>query len=735
MTLLLLYMIRISSSSSSMMMTLIMLTTALLTTVHVVSVVAAQPTSSGVATTTRYWDCSGGACGCAYLPSHLDHTTSSQGGGPKPSHCYSNGLFVAPTNNPYNAKYYGTAAISEALGGGYWLAQGCGKCWKVTGTSNIIGYDTTTTTTIVLKGANFCPPSNAACSTGKPHFDIAAPGFDYMGSSLSNTCAQVEPNELSGLTSCNNWMISSGTDPNDSSTCDCTKFTNPTLRAGCHNFQSLYWNNPTVSYEELTDCPMELATLPCWEENNENYPSVGSPPPELCLNHPVDSNIEFNQNNPNNDDGDGDSGGGGTGSGGNEEVDSNISDGPADGNSNGGGGGSDSGGGGGADWQNGGSNTGGGSNSGGDSGNNSNFETPPSDSSFTTPTTTIGGGLIVTAKLHDGMNEGLYNSCGLSVNNDVVDLGDVFPYGMAAAIGDDKYSDDDPGSLLDFERGYGCGSCYEVTCVGVGGAGSNTDDDGCTCSTTTPSVVVQVIEQCWECDSSSATSARSGNSNAAAIALNKNAMSQITESGRSSSSSSATCAALETSIRRVNCDYSSPSESQNIILRSKEGVSEYWYGLYIFNVAGYGSVRSIELRSSSGGGNGGDGEFDVPCEKTDGPSYFRCQIPDPTSFIPPLDVRVTDTYGRSLLGLNVITDITQNTNYDFGTNFEPFHLEEEDTAGEAGTRPIQSTSTSLSKQQQQKQNSSSSPSAMAHSLLWLAVLQSCAVAIAVTFSS
>ena len=25
--------------------------------------------NSGIATTTRYWDCSGGACGCAYVPS------------------------------------------------------------------------------------------------------------------------------------------------------------------------------------------------------------------------------------------------------------------------------------------------------------------------------------------------------------------------------------------------------------------------------------------------------------------------------------------------------------------------------------------------------------------------------------------------------------------------------------------------------------------------------------------
>ena len=34
----------------------------------------------GVATTTRYWDCAGGACGCAYIP--LEGNTN------KPAHCY-----------------------------------------------------------------------------------------------------------------------------------------------------------------------------------------------------------------------------------------------------------------------------------------------------------------------------------------------------------------------------------------------------------------------------------------------------------------------------------------------------------------------------------------------------------------------------------------------------------------------------------------------------------------------
>jgi hypothetical protein len=79
---------------------------------------------SGTATTTRYWDCSGGACGCGF------------GNPDQPTHCHSNALFTAPENE-YGAKFYGSAALSATLGGGDWLASGCGKCFKVTGTANI----------------------------------------------------------------------------------------------------------------------------------------------------------------------------------------------------------------------------------------------------------------------------------------------------------------------------------------------------------------------------------------------------------------------------------------------------------------------------------------------------------------------------------------------------------------------------------------------------------------------
>jgi len=222
------------------------------------------PTGGNTATTTRYWDCSGGSCGCSFVPTGL--------GDNQPVHCHSNAMFAAPSGNPFGATYYGAAAISEALGGGNWMSSGCGKCWKVTGYSPI----TASSTTLVLKGTNYCPPSNAACAGNNVHFDIAAPGFDVTEFSQSNTCSEREPEEATGFASCGRWMIDSQ-NPNEN--CNCDAFNDPVLKAGCNNFYNLKWDNPDVAYEEV-NCPDELAQLHCGHpyatENNM---------PETCSNN------------------------------------------------------------------------------------------------------------------------------------------------------------------------------------------------------------------------------------------------------------------------------------------------------------------------------------------------------------------------------------------------------------------------------------------------------------------
>ena len=207
------------------------------------------------ASTTRYWDCSGGACGCGFGSSALN------------VHCHSNAMFKAPEGNPYGAVFYGSAAVSQQLGGDWWLGRGCGQCFKVTGTANVAGH--THTSTVVLKGTNFCPPSNSVCN-GQAHFDIAAPGFDYAPASQSNICDRAENEKaLKSPQTCMYWMIRS---QNPDENCNCDDFNDETLKNGCKNFKSLYWNNPEVDYEEI-DCPAELKTTPpCWHDNGDDWP-------------------------------------------------------------------------------------------------------------------------------------------------------------------------------------------------------------------------------------------------------------------------------------------------------------------------------------------------------------------------------------------------------------------------------------------------------------------------------
>ena len=128
---------------------------------------------TGEATSTRYWDCNGGTCGCG------------SGKVSNPASCYSNAMFRAPVQNSFGATFYGTAAVSAALGGATWNGPGCGKCWRVQAQSNIGGK--TQSSTLVLKATNYCGPDNKQCESGA-HFKIAAVGFDDVEASQWNNC-------------------------------------------------------------------------------------------------------------------------------------------------------------------------------------------------------------------------------------------------------------------------------------------------------------------------------------------------------------------------------------------------------------------------------------------------------------------------------------------------------------------------------------------------------------------
>lgn len=165
------------------------------------------------------------------------------------------------------------------------------------------------------------------------------------------------------------------------------------------------------------------------------------------------------------------------------------------------------------------------------------------------------------------------------------------------------------------------------------------NNPSCHCSPDTPSVIVQVTDQCPECSDTH-------------FDLNPAAMDEVVGDGLAG-----TCGIIETLVRRVNCDIQS-----NIKIRSKSGTSGWWYGLHVDDVAGYGDIASVRLKGF------GRGDFDIICDKSQGASFWACTIPN-APVRAPVGVELTDSAGRVLVGEDVITNLNGNQEFDFGSNF------------------------------------------------------------------
>jgi len=251
----------------------------------------------------------------------------------------------------------------------------------------------------------------------------------------------------------------------------------------------------------------------------------------------------------------------------------------------------------------------------------------PETSPVSQPTGGGGGGDMFTGKATMyGGNEG-GNACGY------IDLPKVsFPKGFSVAIGSDNFDD-----------GYGCGACYEVTCTGPYG-----NNPGCFCGDENQkSVIVQATDQCPECSNDH-------------FDLNTQAFEAIVAPGLAG-----TCGKITTEYRRVSCDFKS-----NIKIRSKSGTSGWWYGLHVDDVAGYGAISSIKLREAGRRQNGQD-DFDIVCRKSSNASFWLCDRPNNREIFASLDVELTDSGGRTLSSNNVITNLDSGVEFDFGKNYGP----------------------------------------------------------------
>mmetsp|Transcript_103102 Transcript_103102/g.210228 ORF Transcript_103102/g.210228 Transcript_103102/m.210228 type:complete len:829 (+) Transcript_103102:610-3096(+) len=210
----------------------------------------------------------------------------------------------------------------------------------------------------------------------------------------------------------------------------------------------------------------------------------------------------------------------------------------------------------------------------------------------------------------------------------------TFPMEFGTAIGGTEFND-----------GYGCGACYEVTCVG------NLGNQDCSCGNSdTNTVIVWANDKCPGCSTTH-------------FDLHHKSFIEIV-AGQTEDMAS-TCGVLEITYRRVSCDFQG-----NIKIRSKDGTTGWWYGLHIDDVAGYGAISSIKLREESLRLQGLT-SFDIVCDKSQGASFWICHRPNNRQIFAPLDVHLTDSAGRTLTSNEVITNLDGGEEFDFGNNYGP----------------------------------------------------------------
>merc|ERR1712048_389992 len=132
---------------------------------------------------------------------------------------------------------------------------GCGKCLLIQNPDSIHP----DWTAVVMK-KNVCPAESRGCGDPKPHFDIAAPGFDWLSESTANICGRpgtgFGSREESGVLG--KWSIEGcGNTASCAHKCDGLPVD---LRKGCRLFASWGWTigNPgNVKFRQVA-CPQKF---------------------------------------------------------------------------------------------------------------------------------------------------------------------------------------------------------------------------------------------------------------------------------------------------------------------------------------------------------------------------------------------------------------------------------------------------------------------------------------------
>eukprot|EP00418_Pyrodinium_bahamense_P067041 CAMPEP_0179100626 /NCGR_PEP_ID=MMETSP0796-20121207/46485_1 /TAXON_ID=73915 /ORGANISM="Pyrodinium bahamense, Strain pbaha01" /LENGTH=368 /DNA_ID=CAMNT_0020798459 /DNA_START=49 /DNA_END=1151 /DNA_ORIENTATION=- len=206
---------------------------------------------------THFWDCNGGSCDApvlqpwdqkiyVYAPQYAPADPMDYGG------------------PMYGEKLWMTGAASDLLsekmgpdreGCGYSTegGGGCGQCIIV---RNPWAKNPNWTAIVMKK--NRCPPESHGCHLA--HMDIAVPGFDHLGVSLSNVCGDRRQRAETFLTKEQSGICGQS----QAHACDCSGIPGDTperkmLRKGCELFRAWGWThgNPLLNYQPV-ECPPGL---------------------------------------------------------------------------------------------------------------------------------------------------------------------------------------------------------------------------------------------------------------------------------------------------------------------------------------------------------------------------------------------------------------------------------------------------------------------------------------------
>jgi hypothetical protein len=218
-----------------------------------------------------------------------------------------------------------------------------------------------------------------------------------------------------------------------------------------------------------------------------------------------------------------------------------------------------------------------------------------------------------------------------------------------------------------YDSSAACGQCYEVECTGEW-----TDSGNACCKDGT--VIVQVTD---ECPAASNTEWCSGD--IVHFDLSDVAFDSIAESS---------CGVISMRYRRVSCPFST-----NVILRNANGVNKWWYAVTARDVADYGDIASLEVRDSSSNAfwmSGVRQAYNAWLFEKDGGLELD------------LDVRLTDSFGRTIEAMGVVTNFNGSSNsidgteytFDVGDNYAITGVSGS-TTGSPVSAPAPSASTSM----------------------------------------